>query len=183
MPYIPKTHEKYNILPTCRKYNVEIFVWDNALLKKIQKLTNMTDHMVCPYQRYKSYEEFLEEIDNWINKFPNFKQEIIEYKDSIIKMNNKDLWGIIQYIGETNYSFTNGNYYYVPMYVENNSWIMGGIIDNEEYTDFDVWSSNCTNPINLIKDFKIIIDPSNSLNELFNRRMNSAIDEKHNLNI
>lgn len=73
MPYVPKRHEKYNVLPTCRKYNVEIFVWDNELLKKIQRLTNMTDHMVCPYQRYKSYDEIIKEIDNWINKFPNFK--------------------------------------------------------------------------------------------------------------
>lgn len=183
MPYIPKTHEKYNILPTCRKYNVEIFVWDNVLLKKIQKLTNMTDHMVCPYQRYKSYEEFLEEIDNWINKFPNFEQEIIEYKHSIIKMNNKDLWGIIQYSGETNYGFTKGMYYYVPMYVENNSWIIGGVIDNEEYTDFEVWSSKCTTPINLTTDFKIIIDPSNRLREVFDKRMNSIIDEIQNSNI
>lgn len=98
-------------------------------------------------------------------------------------MNNKDLWGIIQYIGETNYSFTKGNYYYVPMYVKNNSWIIGGVIDNEEYTDSEVWSSKCTNSINLIKDFEIIIDPSNVLREEFDRRMNSVIDEKHNLNI
>lgn len=33
------------------------------------------------------------------------------------------------------------------------------------------------------KDFKIIIDPSNNLNEVFNGRMNSVIDERHNLNI
>ena len=34
MPYIPKAHEKYNMLPICQKYNVEIFVWDNKLFKK-----------------------------------------------------------------------------------------------------------------------------------------------------
>ena len=33
------------------------------------------------------------------------------------------------------------------------------------------------------KDFKIIIDPGNNLNEVFNGRMNSVIDERHNLNI
>ena len=30
MPYIPKIHEKYNVLPTCRKYNVEIFICYNV---------------------------------------------------------------------------------------------------------------------------------------------------------
>ena len=131
MPYIPETHKKYGVLPICKKYNFEMFIWDYKLLKKIKNLTNMKDYEVYPYQKYKSYEEFLNEIDKWIEKFPNYEQEIIEYKDSIIKMNNKDLWAIIQYIGETNYSFTKGKYYYVPMYIENNSWIIGGVIDNE----------------------------------------------------
>ena len=96
MPYIPKAHEKYNMLPICQKYNVEIFVWDNKLLKKIQSLTNLNDYMLCPYQRYKSYDEFLENINNLINRFPNLKREIIEYRKSVMKMNNKDEWGIVQ---------------------------------------------------------------------------------------
>lgn len=168
MPYIPEAHKKYDVLPICREYNVEMFIWDEKLLKKIQKLTNMTDHMVCPYQNYKSYEQFLDEISSWINKFPNYEEEIIKYRDSTMKMNNKDQWAIIQYTGQTNYSFTKGKYYYVPMYIDNDSWIIGGVIDNEEYTDFVAWQDS----INLIKDFKIVIDPSNKLKDEFNKRMN-----------
>ena len=81
-----------------------------------------------------------------------------------MKMNNKDLWSIVQYTGETNFSFTKGKYYYVPMYIENNSWVFGGIIDNEEYcagVSFNI-------PINFDKDFKIIIDESNNLSKIFN---------------
>lgn len=173
MPHIPKAHTKYDVLPNCKKYGFEIFIWDNELLKKIEKLTNMTDYMgLCPYQRYRSYEEFLDEISNLINKFPKYEQEIIEYKDSIIKMNNKEQWAIIQYIGETNFGFTKGRYYYVPMYIENNSWIFSGIIDNEEYSVGVSWNP----PINLNKDFKIIIDPSNKLKDEFSKKMNMIND-------
>lgn len=165
--YIPNAHKKYDVLPTCRKYNIEMIVWDSNLLNKIQKLTNMTDYMVCPYQRYKSYEDFSREIESWIHEFPNAKQEILEYKNSVIKMNNKDLWAIVQYIGESNWGFTKNKYYYVVMYVENNSWIIRGIIDNEEYDAFLTWSLNCTNPVDLIKDLKIVIDPSHNLENEF----------------
>ena len=142
-----------------------MIVWDYTLLNKIQKLTNMSDHIASPYYRYESYQDFFDEMDNWINKFPNCKQEIIEYKDSIIKMNNKDLWAIVQYVGESNWNFTKNNYYYVVMYIENNSWKIEGIIDNEEYDAFMIWSPKCTNPVDLLKDLKIIIDSSNILEE------------------
>ncbi len=178
MPYIPKAHEKYNMLPICQKYNVEIFVWDNKLFKKIQSLTNLNDHMLCPYQRYKSYDEFLENMNNLINRFPNLKREIIEYRKSVMKMNNKDEWGIVQYIGKSNYEFTNGKYYYVPMYTENGLWTIIGIIDNEEYTAFEVWSTKCTNPVNLTENFKIIIDPSNGLKETFIKLMKHQLPPK-----
>lgn len=162
--YIPVIHKKYDILPKCKNYNFEMIVWNPGILDKIQKLTNMTDHMCCPYQRYKSYEEFFVEIDSWINKFPDHKQEIIKYKNSVIKMNNKDLWAIVQYVGESNWNFTKNKFYYIVMYIEKDSWVVEGIIDNEEYNAFLEWTSNS---IDLLKDLVIIIDPSHNLkNEL-----------------
>ena len=164
MPYIPKKHEMYDLLPNCKKYDFEIFIYDYNKLKNIQKLTNIPDMIINPYQRYKTYEEFFEELKNLIDEYPNYKNEFIEYKNSIIKMNNKDLWSIVQYTGETNFGFTKGKYYYVPMYIENNSWVFGGIIDNEEYcagVSFNI-------PIKFDKDFKIIIDESNNLSKIFN---------------
>lgn len=88
-------------------------------------------------------------------------------------MNNKDIWAIVKYIGKSNWSFTKNHYYYVVMYVDNNSWIIGGIIDNEEYNSFHVWSPKSTNPVDLINDFKIIIDPSNNLENEFIKIMKS----------
>lgn len=56
--YIPEAHKKYNVLPTCRKYNYEMIVWKDNFLRTIKELTGMTDHETCPYQHYKSYKEF-----------------------------------------------------------------------------------------------------------------------------
>ena len=132
--YIPESHKKYDVLPICRKYNFEMIVWDYKLLNRVEILTNNTEYMgLCPYQRYKSYEELFNEIKAWINSYPNCEQEIKEYRYSLLKLNNKDLWAIVKYIGESNYNFTKDKYYYVVMYVEKNYWIIDGIIDNEEY--------------------------------------------------
>lgn len=54
MPYIPKKHEMYDLLPNCKKYDFEIFIYDYNKLKNIQKLTNIPDMIINPYQRYKT---------------------------------------------------------------------------------------------------------------------------------
>lgn len=45
------------------------------------------------------------------------------------------------------------------------------MIDNEEYNSFPVWLPGNTNPVNLLKDLKIIIDPSNNLKNEFMKIM------------
>lgn len=167
--YIPENHKKYNVLKYHRKYNKEFFAWDGVLLRKIEKYTNMIN--TYPYYRYKTYQDFYRVIDEWLIKYPKIKQEIVNFKNSIIKLNNKDLWGIVQYIGKSNFGFTQNDYYYVVMYKENNCWKISGIIDNEEYNSFPVWLPENTNPVNLLKDLKIIIDPSNNLKNEFMKIM------------
>lgn len=95
----------------------------------------------------------------------------MNFKNSIIKLNNKDLWGIVQYIGKSNFGFTKNDYYYVVMYKENNCWKIYGIIDNEEYNAFQEWLPENTNPVDLLKELKIIIDPSNNLKNEFMKIM------------
>ena len=163
--YIPDAHKKYNVLPRHRESNVEIFMWDNPLLSKIEKETHMIN--VYPYYNYNTYQDFYKVIDEWIEKYPNIASEIKDFKKSLIMLNNKDNWAIVQYIGSTNWSFTNNNYYYVVMYKENNHWKIYGIIDNEEYDASIAWSKRCTDPLDLLKDLKIIIDPSNNLKNEF----------------
>lgn len=59
------------------------------------------------------------------------------------------------------------------MYVEKDYRVLNDIIDNEEYDAFLVWDSNSTNPINLNKDFRIIIAPSNIPKSEFTKVMQS----------
>ena len=174
MTYIPNSHKKYNLLPICILNDVEMIITDISLRNKIEKIVNKTKGMrLHPYCRFKTYQDYFNELEDLINQFPNYKVDILEYKNSIVKMNNKDLWAIVKYIGESNFSFTKDKYYYVVMYLENNSWIIEGIIDNEEYDAFQVWLPGNTNPINLNTDFEIVIDPSNCLNEEFKNIMSS----------
>ncbi len=163
--YIPENHKKYNVLKHHRKYNVEMFVWNEVLLRKIEEYTNMIN--TYPYYRYKTYQDFYQVIDEWLIKYPEIKHEILDFKNSIIKLNNKDLWGIVQYVGKSNFGFTQNDYYYVVMYKENNYWKIDGMINNEEYNSFPVWLPGNTNQVNLLKDLKIIVDPSNNLTNEF----------------
>lgn len=123
------------------------------------------------YNVLPNHKKYNEEIGEWIKKYPEIKKEILDYKNSIIKLNNKDNWAIVQYIGNSNYSFTNNNFYYVVMYKENDCWKVYGIVDNEEYDAFVVWKNKCTDHVDLLKDLKIVIDPSNILKEEFIRIM------------
>ncbi len=58
------------------------------------------------------------------------------------------------------------------MYKENNYWKIDGLIDNEEYNSFPVWLPGNTDQVNLLKDLKIIVDPSNNLKSEFMKIMN-----------
>lgn len=167
--YIPENHKKYNVLKYHRKYNEEMFVWNAVLLRRIEEYTKMIN--IYPYYRYKTYQDFYQVIDGWLIKYPEISQEILNFKNSIIKLNNKDLWGIVQYIGKSNFGFTQNNYYYVVMYKENNHWKVDGIIDNEEYNSLSVWLPGNTNQVNLLKDLRIIVDPSNNLKNEFMKIM------------
>lgn len=72
--YIPENHKKYDVLATCRKYNFEIIILNNNLLHEVERLTGITDYMrLHPYQRFKTYKEFLDEIDGLISKFPIYE--------------------------------------------------------------------------------------------------------------
>lgn len=58
------------------------------------------------------------------------------------------------------------------MYKENDCWKIDGIIDNEEYNSFLVWLPENTEQVDLLKNLRIIIDPSNNLKNEFIKIMN-----------
>ena len=59
MPYIPKEHEKYDVLPRKRKNGGEAFDYPSKMLFQIEEIIG---HDLTPYG-YESYEEYYKEVD------------------------------------------------------------------------------------------------------------------------
>jgi DNA-directed RNA polymerase subunit M/transcription elongation factor TFIIS len=142
MPYIPKEHAKYDILPHCRKSGGEVFSYDCEMEGEISAMLP-EGKSVIPYGYY-SYEEFYGHLDNLVLKYgvldgaPNaIGVKIHEYKEDIKKRNVKENWSVLKYIGETTdelTGLTNGRHYYWPCSAENPEY--EGVIDNEEFTSY-----------------------------------------------
>ena len=68
MAYIPLEHRKYNLLPRCRKYGGEVFVYPSYLHDFITSLFLYDGESLDPYG-YDSYEEYYDIIDYYQRKF------------------------------------------------------------------------------------------------------------------
>lgn len=147
MPYIPKYHEKYNLLPMCREYGGEVFAYPVDLIDKISKYVNDANSLI-PYG-FNSYQEYYNKLDQVLLKYSeNTEISIIlkQYKQTVAKMNIKENWSILRYIGESSgdmFDLTHGHAYYWPCSMDNP--VYEGVIDNEEFTaylyptDSDFW--------------------------------------------
>jgi hypothetical protein len=142
MPYVPKEHEKYNLLPSCQKCGGEVFSYPSDILSDIEKLLPEGEGLI-PYG-YKSYYEYDVEIDSYITKYGtthntlNILGEMLTaYKELIHQMNVKENWSILKYVGETTpdcLDLTPGRFYYWPCSIENPKY--EGVIDDEEFTSY-----------------------------------------------
>lgn len=99
MPYIPKQHEKYNLLPYCRKNGGEVFDYPSELIYKAENL--LENECLMPYH-FDSYEEYYGHIDDLIRKYQEDLQ-IVEVltsvKAEVRSMNIKEEWSVLKYIG------------------------------------------------------------------------------------
>ena len=135
MPYIPKQHEKYELLPNCRKHGGDVFEYPSDLLNKLEGY-GLSD--LDPYG-YISYDAYYNELDKLKLKINDEKVLLLirQYKQSMLKLNQKENWSVLKYIGESTSSvtgLTQGRYYYWPCAIENA--IYRGVIDDEEYTAY-----------------------------------------------
>lgn len=153
MPYIPEEHEKYNLLPNCRKKGGEIFDYPEELLNIIEEVTGED---IAPFG-YDSYEEYYLMLDNIIEKYSNdsIKAKLIDFKTLMLEMNQKEDWSIVRYLGEStaedfHIGLTQGRCYYLP--ADKNCVDFRGIIDDEEWTTYwyDLYS----------EEWEIITDPT-----------------------
>ncbi len=137
MPYIPKQHEKYNLLPYCRKEGGEVFDYPSALISKAEKL--LEDEYLMPYN-FDSYEEYYCHIDNLIEKHkenPQIVKVLTRVKTDVRLMNIKEEWSVLKYIGPTDdaiFGLTHNKNYYWPTRKDNP--VYRGVIDDEEFTAY-----------------------------------------------
>ena len=137
MPYIPKEHEKYELLPSCRKDGGEVFEYPRSLITKVERLLE-TEVSIIPYN-YESYEEYYGMLDHLTENYKD--SEIIEILHQLrlkmMELNCKEEWSILKYIGPTDNScrgLTHGKNYYWPAHKSNP--VYNGVIDDEEFTAY-----------------------------------------------
>ena len=133
MPYIPKEHEKYNLLPLCRERGGEVFEYPGDLLDELEEHLNPEDQLI-PYG-FKSYEEYDQEIDRIARRFldqPQVMDLFGEFKTQIYEMNRKEQWSVLKYIGTEIAGLTPGRNYYWPSSFSNP--VYRGVVDDEEFT-------------------------------------------------
>lgn len=138
MPYIPKEHEKYNLLPLCRKDGGEVFDYPSQLIYEAEQLLGSSVGLF-PYN-FDSYEDYFASIDGLIrdnSENPEIVSKLSEVREMVWKMNQKEEWSILRYIGPSDdgpCGLTNGKLYYWPTRKENPVYC--GVVDDEEFTAY-----------------------------------------------
>ena len=112
MPYIPINHEQYNLLPLCRKDGGEVFDYPSKLIYEAEQLLGSSDGLF-PYN-FDSYEDYFASIDALITEHSAngaIVQKLHEVREMVAKMNRKEEWSVLKYVGPTDDSYfglTNG---------------------------------------------------------------------------
>ena len=154
MPYIPREHEEYALLPLCQKDGGEVFVYPSKLICEAEMLLGSCEGLF-PYN-FDSYEDYFGSLDALIALYAadtTIKHKLFELRKMVWKMNQKEEWSILKYLGPTDdtaLGLTYGKNYYWPTRMD--APIYCGVIDDEEFTaylyptDAEMW--------------KIILDPT-----------------------
>lgn len=154
MTYIPKKHEKYNLLPGCRRSGGEVFTYPCSLLRELEKYLPQ-GHNMMPYG-YDSYEEYYKAMDKYAEiyfteeKLSNLYKKFIE---EMHQMNDKEQWSVLRYVGESDdrlLGLTHGKAYYWSCSLKNP--VYDGVIDDEEFTSYWYSTEAC--------DWEILDDPT-----------------------
>ena len=138
MPYIPKEHQQYNILPCCRKDGGEVFDYPSELIFEAEQLLGSSEGLV-PYN-FDSYDQYFASIDRLTeanSQDSKIVSKLIQIREMVWKMNQKEEWSILRYIGPSDdglCGLTKGKLYYWPTRKENPVYC--GVIDDEEFTTY-----------------------------------------------
>lgn len=138
MPYIPINHEQYDLLPLCRKDGGEVFDYPSKLIYEAEQMLGSSEGLF-PHN-FSSYEDYYASVDALIAKHSadcEIVQKLHEVREMIIKMNRKEEWSVLKYVGPSDdscFGLTHGRNYYWPTRQENP--VFCGVIDDEEFTAY-----------------------------------------------
>lgn len=138
MPYIPKEHEKYHLLPWCKEHGGEVFDYPSKMICELEKEIG-TSVGIFPYN-YESYEEYYDSLAGLMEKYRSnskISSMIENLKNKVKQMNQKEEWSILKYIGPVRnelFGLTSGKNYYWPTCKDNPVYC--GVVDNEEFTAY-----------------------------------------------
>lgn len=138
MPYIPREHEEYNLLPYCQKNGGEVFDYPSELIYQAEQLLDSV-FSIFPYN-YESYESYYSTLDELITSHANnaeISDKLKQVLDKVREMNQKEEWSILKYIGPTDdavFGLTHGKNYYWPTRKSNP--VYRGVVDDEEFTAY-----------------------------------------------
>ena len=158
MAYIPKEHEKYDVLPKCRRDGGEVFSYPSRIVDELGKKLPDGENLI-PYG-YSSMEEYIKKMEDYAAEYfkeDSDKQLFAQFKSLVNEMNRKEEWSIVKYIGETDdnlFGLTHGHTYYWPCSKNNPRY--DGVIDDEEFTSY--WYA--TEPT----DWEILLDSTGMAN-------------------
>lgn len=144
MPFIPKEHEKYDLLPLCRARGGEVFQYPGDLLDRLEEHLDPENQLI-PYG-FKSYGKYDQEVNRIARQFsdqPEVMELFAQFKVQIHEMNRKKQWSVLKYIGPEVDGLTPSKNYYWPSCASNP--VYSGVVDDEEVTsylyptDADLW--------------------------------------------
>lgn len=147
MPYIPKEHEKYDLLPYCQEAGGEVFDYPSKLINEAEKCVE-DPLSLFPYN-FESYEEYYGTIDKLIlqnSDRPDVVDILTQLRNEVVKLNQKEEWSVVRYVGPTDdnvLGLTHGKNYYWPTRKDNP--VYSGVVDDEEFTSYlyptepDMW--------------------------------------------
>lgn len=138
MPYIPQNHEKYDLLPLCRRDGGEVFDYPSRLIYETEQLLGSSEGLY-PYN-FDSYDAYFASIDALIAEHEADSavvQKLCGGREMVAKMNHKEEWSVLKYIGpsdDSGFGLTNGKNYYWP--TRRDIPVYCGVIDDEEFTAY-----------------------------------------------
>ena len=160
MAYIPKEHEKYDVLPNCREHGWEVFSYPDT--QEIDDLLPDGED-IMPYG-YDSYGEYYKDLNNYISlygtvdgRLNQLGELLTDYKERVKRVNVKEEWSIAKYTGESTggiSGFTKNRHYYWPSSFNEPGF--SGIIDDEEFTAYRGWADFAIRS----SEWEIIEDPT-----------------------